>query len=98
MDKAQKILETSLLLLRVEELLAGSFEDCHGHSVDAYLYRSFHQAASDFLTKEIGQMNPLTKEFFEVVTDNKKFRIIYARVILKELMKELETGEKSERI
>ncbi|MBT3424702.1 MAG: hypothetical protein HOD63_13860 [Bacteroidetes bacterium] len=97
MSKEEHITQLSLFLLRVEELLATSVEDCRGHNVDWKLFNDFKKEMIDFLNTEIGKSHELTKEFLEVVTENKKYKVIYARVILKDLLQELKTGEKSQR-
>lgn len=98
MTKDEHITQITLLLLRVEELLATSKQDCRGHNVDWKLFKDFKEDSIQFLTCEIGKSHELTKEFIEVVTENKKHKVIFAKVILKDLLLELQTGEKSDRI
>ncbi|HPD65926.1 MAG TPA: hypothetical protein P5050_09380 [Bacteroidia bacterium] len=89
MTKEEQIQFIGNQISRLDELLSACYQNCSGFYVDYQEYLQFMKEINHFFEENLDNGHPIVNEFREIITDNKKHKIIQAKVILKELQEEI---------
>jgi|GEM_PF-1992504 len=97
-DSTDKITIIKGFISHTEKLLENINADCTGFYVNEPDFRSFKKEVNGFFNKYFPAGNELGVEFNEMVTEGKKHKMIYAKVLLQELLTQLENENNGLRV
>lgn len=93
LSNQEKILFINNKINQINELLDNCYQNCTGFYVDHQKFIQLNKELNHFFHQNFESNHPIISEFREIVTDNKKHKLIHARVILKELAESVQNSE-----
>jgi len=89
-ENSDKLIALRNFVGKVNDLMDNLIGDCTGFHVPENDFRNFKAEIEKFFKTNYSDNHELVKEFREIVTESKKHKMIYARVILNDMINELE--------
>jgi len=89
MNNQEKVVLLQEFIARVDAMMENLIADCTGFYVPETEFRQFKKDIQLFFDNQIPHQTQLIKEFNEMVTEGKKHKMLYAKVILQDILNEL---------